>query len=216
LAPICERNELAEASFRGGARLGWVNATWPFATLKVSRNELRLSSLGSHEFSPSQIVSLEPYGSIPLFSSGIRINHNRPDYPNTIIFWCMGSRAKVLSAIQDVGFSPSGKVGARVPGFPVRWSVLIAVIVLWNMLFLLDGSVLKARGSPPGPFIFVALFGVFALATATRLFSGVQRLVLREGHQIGEVKSFLSLLQLVSGFLSLVFAGMWLGEAYGG
>ena len=207
---------MAEASFRGGARIGWVNASWPFATLKVIRNELRLSCLGSYEFSSSQVVSLEPYGSIPLLSSGIRINHNRLDYPTKIIFWCMGSRANVLSTIQEVGFSPSGLTGGRVPGFPVRWSVLIAVIVLWNLLFLLDGSILKARGSQPGLLVFVALFSACALATATRASSGVQRLVLRPGHQIGEIKSFLSLLQLVSGFLSLVFAGMWLGGAYGG
>ncbi len=206
---------MGEVSFRGGARVGWLNASWPFATLKVSRSELRVSSFGSYDFSQSQVVSIEPYGSIPFLSSGVRINHNRVDYPVTIIFWCVGNRAKVLSAIQDAGFLPSGKASARAPGFPIRWSVVVAVIVLWNLLFLLDGSVLRPRSSP-GPLALVALLSVFAIATATRLSAEVQRVFLREGHHVGEIKSFLLLLQLVTGFISLVFAGMWLAGANGG
>ena len=207
---------MVEEFFRGGAQIGWVNATWPFASLRASRHELRLSCLGSYEFAPSQVVSLEPHGSIPFLSSGIRISHNRRDYPNKIIFWCMGSRTNTLSAIKAAGFLPAGIASPRAPGFPIRWSVAIGVVVLWNLLFLLERSAAPSPGGQPGPFVFSALLCVFVLALATSLSPRMQRIVLREGHEVGEIKAFLSLLQVISGVLSLVFGITWLTAAYGG
>lgn len=206
---------MGERSFRGGARIGWVNASWPFAKLTMSADKLSLASLGTYEFSPSQVVSVEPYGSIPLLASGLRINHNRADYPGKIVFWCMGNRDRVLAELRQIGFSPSGRPAARAPGFPIRWSVVIAVIALWNVLFMLDGSApLQSRG--PGLFSVLALLALFALATAVRTSPRIQRVVLREGHQAGEIKAFLGLLQIVAGSLSLAFGGMWLARAYAG
>jgi hypothetical protein len=66
-----------ETSFRGGARIGWLNASWPFAKLTSSRKALALSCLGSFEFSPAQVVAIEPYRWF--LSHGVRIHHNRPD-----------------------------------------------------------------------------------------------------------------------------------------
>lgn len=206
---------MRETSFRGGARIGWVNASWPFAKLAVSANRLVLASLGTYEFNPSQVVSLEPYGSIPLLASGIRINHNRADYPEKIIFWCMGNRDRVLTELGQNGFLPTGRQTERAPGFPIRWSVVIVVIALWNVLFMLDQRA-QPKLREPGSFSLLALLALFALATAIRASSRVQRMVLREGHQVGEIKAFLGLLQLVAGLLSLVFGGMWLAHAHAG
>ncbi|MGA2134245.1 MAG: hypothetical protein ABSH50_18275 [Bryobacteraceae bacterium] len=50
-----------EVRVMGGARLGWLNATHPFARLVVSAARLRLHGLlGSYEFMPGEIVALEP------------------------------------------------------------------------------------------------------------------------------------------------------------
>ena len=204
---------LINVSFRGGARIGWVNASWPFATLNVSRDELRISSLGKYTFSPTEVVSIEPYGSIPVISSGIRINHNRADDPSTIVFWCMGNRSRVLSAIAEAGFIGRGSASLQAREFPIRWSVVIAVIALWNMLLFFQVPGHLAFGSGSGALAPLAVAGLFALCTAVRLSSRIQRVALREGHQVGEIKSFLSLLQLVSGLLTIVFTGMWLGGA---
>jgi hypothetical protein len=183
---------VSERSFRGGARVGWVNASWPFAKLSVSASRLALASLGTYEFSPSQVVSIEPYGSIPLLASGIRINHNRADYPEKIVFWCVGSRDRVLNELLQSGFSPSGHPAQRAAGFPVRWSVVIAVVVLWNVLFVLDSSgQAESRSRAPGAFSLLALLSLFGLATAVRVSPSVQRMVLREGHEVGEVRAFL-------------------------
>ena len=108
---------LVESSFRGGARIGWVNASWPFATLKITDKRLAISTLSSYEFSPEQVVSVERYGSIPVLSSGIRINHNRADYPEKVVFWCIGNREKVFAQIKKSGFLPKGQKGIRAKGF---------------------------------------------------------------------------------------------------
>lgn len=200
-------------SFRGGARIGWVNASWPFARLTVSADRVVLASLGTYEFSPRQIVSVEPYGFIPLLASGIRINHNRADYPEKIIFWCMGNRDKVLMELGGNGFSPSGNSADRASGFPIRWSVVIVVIALWNVLLMLDRSS-QPQSHQPGVLALMALLSIFGVATAARASLRVQQIVLRKGHQIGEIKAMLVLLQLVAGLLSVIFAGMWLTHAY--
>jgi hypothetical protein len=204
---------VSETSYRGGARIGWVNASWPFARLTVSSERLALASLGTYEFNPSQVVSIEPYGSIPLLASGIRINHNRADYPEKIIFWCMGNRDKVLTELGHYAFSPNGRPTERASGFPIRWSVVVAVIALWNVLFMLDWPA-QRQSREPWSFALLALLALFGLATAIRASPRVQRIVLREGHQVGEITAFIGhLLQIVAGLLSLVFGGMWLAHA---
>lgn len=191
-----------------------MNASWPFAKLSVSAGQLALASLGTYVFSPSQVVSIQPVGSIPLLASGIRINHNRNDYPEKIIFWCVGNRDGVLTEITKSGFLPSGHPVQRAAGFPLKWSVVLVVIVLWNVLFMLDDAgQSESRAHVPGAFAILALLLLFGLATAVRVSQPVQRVILREGHDVGEIKAFLVLLQLVAGLLSIGFMGAWLALA---
>jgi hypothetical protein len=207
---------VAEISFRGGSRIGWVSASWPLAKLSLSPDRLSISGLENLEFTPSQIVSFERYGSIPLLASGIRINHNRSDCPKTIIFWCMGNREKVFSAIAQSGFSPNGLATPRAEGFPFRWSVVLAFVVLWNVLFLLDRPFSQNHAPMPGPFSLIALLLVFGFVTALQKSVRLQQIVMRSGHKVGEIKSFLLLLQVASGFLSVGFGGSLLLCAYAG
>jgi hypothetical protein len=199
-----------QVSFTGGSLVGLVNASWPLAKLTASAQQLRLSGLGSYEFSEQDVVSLEPYGSIPLLSSGIRINHNRLDYPGKIVFRCMGRREEVLEKIQAVGFRPQGREVARPSGLPIRWSVAILAVVIWNALFYADTS-FRSSGihARPGAFALLAMILVFTLSSALPYSGGLQRVVLRPGRSVGEIKQFLRLLQIVTGLLSLI-AGSFL------
>jgi hypothetical protein len=98
-----QRNILISSkSFVGGARIGKMNATIPFARLVVSTGKLSLHCLRQYDLTPRQ-VSCESYGSIPLISWGIKFHHIDVDYPDPLIFWCI-SRRRVLEALQKAGF----------------------------------------------------------------------------------------------------------------
>jgi hypothetical protein len=52
-------NDFVETvSFTGGSRIGWVNASWPFARLTCDGVRLNLSSLGKHEFTAEHLIQL--------------------------------------------------------------------------------------------------------------------------------------------------------------
>lgn len=204
---------MEEISFRGGSRIGWVNASYPFAKLTCSRARLTLSSLGSYDFTPGQVVGFGSFGSIPLLANGLAIEHNRPDYPARMVFWCLGSRERVLEQIREVGFVPIGQGAARPRGMPLRWGFVTAVVLCWNLLFLADGPDLPElwRGHVPAHFLpgvgaLVALASIFLLATGIKVSRRLQRLALAPGHELGEVRGMLTLLQLVSVPLMIGFS----------
>jgi hypothetical protein len=204
---------MEEISFRGGSRIGWVNASYPFAKLTCSRARLTLSSLGRYDFTPEQVVAFGSFGSIPLLANGLAIEHNRADYPARMVFWCLGSRERVLEEIRQVGFVPTGQGAARPRGMPLRWGFVIAVVLCWNLLFLADGPDLAElwRGHVPAHFLpgagaIVALASIFLLATGIKVSRRLQRLALAPGHELGEVRGMLTLLQLVSVPLMIGFS----------
>ena len=206
---------MIEASFRGSAEVGWGGSRLPFARLVATEDTLTLSSLtlGTYSFAPSDVVAIEPHGSISTLASAIRIDHNRKDYPKRMIFWCKwGRRSAILEEIRRIGFHPSGQpIGPW--GSPLRWSAVLIAVGLWAGLFLLDASGwLSLRGF----FSFLALLLVFCAATATRGSASFQRFVLRDGHQLSEIVSFLTDLQIISAILLLMLGfalfGQWKGS----
>jgi len=123
---------MEEINVIGGARIGIVNATWPFARLAVSPVQLKLTCvLDCYEFLPKDVVSLRPYGALPFFYSGIRILHARRDYPSKIIFWCPSNPETLISEIRDAGFLPTAPAGSEIRwrGIPLRWSAIILFIL---------------------------------------------------------------------------------------
>jgi hypothetical protein len=194
---------------KGGARVGWVNATWPFATLSASSTQLAISSLfvGSYAFEPNDVVTLEVYGSIPILTRGLRIVHKRNDYPATVIFWPLRDPHRVIDDIRLAGFLPAASsptVGKR-SGMPFRWVAVIMFVFVWNGLFLLDGFVPWNEPRLPGPFVILALALVFASTVAVERSTIVQAWLLKPGRSILEVRPFVMLLQVVSGFMLIGF-----------
>jgi hypothetical protein len=202
-----------DVSFRGGSRVAWVNTSFPFAKLVATRGSLKLSTLGTYEFTPEQVVSFGTYGSIPLLANGLAIEHNRLDYPARMVFWCVGSRERVLEEIRRVGFVPRGIAVERASGMPFRWSFAIAAVLAWNALFLVDSHgfplQLPKSGPPFGPGTVAALALAFLLATGIKASTRLQRLALAPGHVLGEVRGMLTLLQLVSCPMALGFGAAW-------
>ncbi len=194
----------SSVSQRGGAQVGWLSASWPLASIQIAPGSLTVSALGRYTFAPAEVHAIEPVGSIPVLTTGIRIHHTRPDYPEKIVFYSMGGRDSLLRAAGAAGFAV-GEPSLQIKrGFPVRVSAIVVFVLLWNALVLLDrgGNPLNTSGTL-GPYSFLALALACAVATLTPRSVRLQELILRDGHDVGEIRGFLRLLQVITGFLAL-------------
>lgn len=194
----------------GGARVGWLNSSWPLARLTATPERLSVSVFlsGKYEFVPQEVVAIERYTMIPVLGWGVRIVHSRSDYPQNFIFWNLAGPEPVLRGIREAGFSPSAPAADIPPrlGIPVRWSVIIGLVVAWNGLFMLDFGRTNSGIPIPGLFVCVALLLVLILSLATLRLPAVQRVVLKPGRHLGEIRGVLGLLAVVSGFLLVIFS----------
>jgi hypothetical protein len=90
----------------GGARIGIINASFPFAHLMVTSQTLTLKVawVGEYSFAPNQIISIEKYGVIPFLGWGIRIHHKISYFPPKIVFGCLSNPKSLIRKIRKVGF----------------------------------------------------------------------------------------------------------------
>ncbi len=195
----------------GGARIGWVNATWPLARLSVSADSLRLSVtfIGDYSFPADTVISIARYTTIPVLGWGIKIQHSIPDYPAHIIFWCLGRPEALLAGIRDSGFQPHSPISAlpHHRGIPFRWSALIVVLAVWNGLFLIRFGGIRSLSQLPAAFdsfVLLPIGFLFAATILTIRMPIVQRLVLKPGRSLGEIRPFLNLVLLVSGSIFVI------------
>lgn len=175
---------MGEIAVTGGARIGFVNATWPFAKLFASPARLKLTCLlDTYEFEPCDVVSLERYGSIPFFSNGIRLLHARPDYPSKIIFWCFGNAEVLISRIRETGFLPTAPASSEIRwrGIPFRWGAILFFVLVWNGLFLLKGAIPNGSQNPPGVLTLAPLLFAFLAGWGIKRSLTLQNMVLSDG-----------------------------------
>jgi len=202
----------------GGARVGWTNASYPLARLSVTPDELTLSIrlLGTYTFAPGQVASIERYVMIPVIASGILIDHCRTDYPKRVIFWSWGKPDKVLAGIREAGFQPTAPASEIPPrsGFALRWSTIIIAILLWNALFMLTPFFAGGNSHKPGPFTILPLAIAFAACLGALYSPALQRLLLKPGRHIGEIRPFLRLLIFILGILLVVFSTLVASGAF--
>lgn len=206
---------------RGGARIGWVNYSWPLASLSVDSSSLTIATtmfglleMGRYRFSPDQVIRIERYRSIPVIGEGIRIHHTVTDYPEKIVFWCRPS--SVISGIASAGFSatPGGIASDSISpsrGFPLRiWPVAL-VIIVWNLLLGYEFLARPRLAAFPGPCTVAALALAFCTSVAVLRFPALQKVFLRPGRSIGEVRPMFLLIAIVTGIMALVFTLIYLG-----
>jgi len=197
------------------------NATWPFATLKVSRNKLELNAsiVGNLDFQPSNIKSIEPYTQIPIIGQGIKINHNVVSYKEKVIFWTFKNPESVINQIKQTGFlSNQQEIGTnsiseiqerqKRGGFPIKKSIAIGAVVIWNLLFLIDFIPFfqgRSEGLPIGKGILTALGILSSSAFLSLISSDFRRIILKEGRTLEDIKKFSIFIMIISGFMFINF-----------
>lgn len=208
-----------ELKLTGGARIGMANATWPFATLKVNRHQLELNAsiIGNLVFQPSNINSIEPYTQIPLIGQGIKINHNIDSYKEKVIFWTFKNPESVIKQIKQTGFLSNQQElttnsivqiqnRQKSGGFPIKKSIAIGAIVIWNLLFLIDFIPFfqgKLEGLPIGNGVLSALGLLFSSALLSLISSDFRRVILKDGRSLEDIKKFSIFIMIISGFMML-------------
>lgn len=202
---------------RGGVLIGLMHASWPMARLEARPDRLLLhvsffglGTLARYEWTPAEVVSVEPESGFLGLSKGLRIRHIRPDYPEKILFVGLGD--SVVAGVAGSGFVPSAQAdGAAVArGFPMRWVAVLAVVVIWN---LLGWKLLHPeRFGPPGAeaLVFLGLFEALALGLlASRT---LQTVFLKPGRHFSEVRHYVALVAGILALLFVVFSALtWTG-----
>ncbi|MGB8353027.1 MAG: hypothetical protein WCD79_03995 [Chthoniobacteraceae bacterium] len=194
----------------GGARVGWVNASSPLAKLTATPDSLRVSIriLGNYAFTPETVVSITRHTMIPVLAWGIRIQHCVPEYPAGFIFWSLGNPDKLLAGIREAGFIPQAPESAIPPrqGFAFRWQVIVIVLAAWYGPYIFDLFFRSGTLPIPGITSLVVLGLSLTTAIATIRIPAFQRLILKPGRHIGEIRPFLNLLILIGSILFIAFA----------
>ncbi|MBB6498359.1 hypothetical protein [Pedobacter cryoconitis] len=209
---------MTEVKETGGARIGMANATWPFATLTVNNEKLQLNAtiLGNLIFKPGDIISIVPYSG--LMSSGLKINHNVPGYNDNVVFWTFSSPNEIIKKIEATGFLTNtiplpADLEERITktqsqgGFPLKTSAAIAIVVIWNILFLINFQNFFGE-SKVGPHLGLGpqlALGFMLLTCALLLtFEPARRLILKEGRTVDEIKKFIFFIMFICGFILLI------------
>lgn len=201
----------------GGARIGMMNATWPFATLKVNKNNLELNAtiLGKLVFTPQDIISIEPYGLIPVLGQGIKINHRVKSYNSKVIFWTMGNPRDLIKKIEGIRFlgnsSPMSEdlqieinQTQNRGGFPIKTQAAILIVVVWNLLLSIDLYKLfaeRVEGSPLGLGAKLAIGFIFITSILLLFTKFAREFILKEGREIDDIRKFIYFLMFICGFL---------------
>ena len=223
-APLAMNDSMPAASYsaRGGARIGWVNYTWPLASLSVDTSSLTivttffgLFEMGRYSFRPDQVARIVRFGWLPIIGEGIRVHHTVADYPEKVVFWCRPSA--VLRGIASTGFpttSESTDSVTSIPsrGFPLRIWPLVIVVLLWNLLLGYEFFYRPMLAAFPGTCTIAALSLVFVTSLAVLFSPSVQAIFLRPGRTIGEVRPMFLLVATIAGIMTVVFTVVFLAE----
>ncbi|MDN5289266.1 MAG: hypothetical protein JWR38_5540 [Mucilaginibacter sp.] len=202
----------------GGAKIGMAHASWPFATLKVTRDKLELNAsiIGNLQFRPTDVISIEPCGQI--FKNGIKINHLVKAYNSQVIF-TTSNPGGLIHQIEQTGFlSNKDPLPAHLDmeiiaaqskgGFPIKTPVAIAIVIIWNILILSNFFPFFKAGAKGFPFLGaqLALGFILMLSVALIVSEPVRNIVLKEGRTLKDIKTFVYFLMFLSAIMLICFS----------
>ncbi len=149
-----------------------------------------------------------------------RLNHRVENYNPKVIFWAFKSPFSIINEIKKVGFLDN--VNSKVSfadteiikrqeqgSFPIKKPVAIIFVVLWNILFLSDFLPFflqnKKEGIPIGNGVKIAVGLLLATCILTLISDSFRKIILKEGMEFSDIKTFVYFTILVSGFMLLMF-----------
>ena len=92
-----------------GGRIGWLHASLPLGSVRVSPERLTVSlPFRKVSFTPQEVISLELYRPFPYLLDHVRVNHRKPGVPKVIYFTNWDGAAHLLNEITRRGFQPKG------------------------------------------------------------------------------------------------------------
>jgi hypothetical protein len=201
----------------GGARIGLANATWPFATLEVTKDKLKLNAsiIGNLIFRPNDIISIVPQDG--LLNKGLRIIHRVPTYKENVIFWTFGNPNELLKRIEQTGFLTNNSAlststeteilnSQSKGGFPIKLPAIIIFIIVWNVFFMMDFENFLGRDKQPSPLgtgALLALCFAFLTGILTLTVEPFRRLILKEGRTLNDIKAFVYFMTFICGIMIL-------------
>ena len=88
---------------RGGGWIGFkFQGTWPFATIELYSNKLRLKIAWTEvEIMLSEITSVKRIFIFPVLADGVIIKHKNRNYPSFLIFWSLLRAGKIKKEISE-------------------------------------------------------------------------------------------------------------------
>jgi hypothetical protein len=204
-----------QIKFTGGAKVGFLNASWPFAQLLVTQNRLDLhaSILGSFAFAPGDIKNIEAVSGFS--GSGIRIHHTVEKYKKRIEFQTRKNPQIIIDQIKKTGFfdnqantiqkeiSDKQKQG----GFPLKTSAVVVFLTVWNLLILNDFIRFfqaSHKVIPLGNGAIIGTASIFLTAFSTNFFPDFRKLILKNGRNVEEIRTFLYFMMFMSGMMFII------------
>jgi hypothetical protein len=209
-----------EISITGGAKIGWMRATPPFAILTVGKDLLEINAdiAGNLLFRPSDIVSIQSGGLLQLGRSmfqgpTIQIIHNVNNYPADVVFRATTRSVDLIESIKKAGFFYNNNpiptdVEDRIHlfqsqgRFPIKLFPVIAVIVIWNILCLYHiGDFLNAHAQPNPTAFLPALGFMLSVCLLTLFVAPFRGLVLKPGRNLKHIQKFLYFVMAISALM---------------
>lgn len=202
-----------ELKITGGAKVGCVSASWPFAKLSINDKELGLnvSMIGRYKFGSEQVVSIEKYVMIPFLAWGLKINHNVESYPKQIVFYSFTQPKKLLEKISETGFNSEGSYSASTTnkpsstGMPVKILPVILAVLFLNILTFINFET-PEQADKLGLEALIPLFFILFTSIGIKMNSTIASIFVKPDRSVDEIKPMLNLIILVTGILSVTFS----------
>jgi hypothetical protein len=208
---------MIEKKYIGGAKYGFVGATWPFAELKVQNDNIMItiSGIGKIAFLRSDIEDIKQE------KKGISFSHKVIGYNHKIIFYYKKlSPTELVNEIKKTSFwldSSSSNIEESAEkvrqlqkeGFlTFKPIALLSLFALWNIPILSNTTLFSGEQNLVFPMFkgFVtSAFLVFSILAMILSLKPIRSLFLKDGRTIQDINRFTIFAMIILAFLGVQF-----------